>query len=259
MFLEERQLKVCEFLKTNGPATVQALSKKFDISLPTVRRDLNRLEKQNLITRTHGGAMIKTDVNNIFIDTSLPGRVRKFIKEKEEIAKYVVSNLIKPGDTIILDTGTTTFKIASLLRQYDIKGIKVITNSVRNALELSTCQGITHILVGGKLKPDVMAMVGPSAIKSLDGFHVDKAFIGISGLHWENGLTDVDPEEAQVKREFLKISKEKIVVADRSKFGETLFVKVCPISEINIIVTNSGLDSKLKEKFEKTGIDFIFV
>lgn len=126
-------------------------------------------------------------------------------------------------------------------------------------MELSTCQGITHILVGGKLKRDVMVRVGPSAIKSLDGFHVDKAFIGISGLHWEDGLTDVDPEEAQVKREFLKISKERIVVADRSKFGETLFVNVCPISEIDIIVTDSGLDSKVKKKFEKTGIDFIFV
>jgi len=256
MFLEERQLQISEFLKNKNAVTIHQLVKKFNISLPTIRRDLSRLEQQGIITRTHGGAIIKGD---FFIETTFQKRIQKFINEKRKIAQYVVSKLIQQGDTIILDTGTTTFLVASLIRQQHLSGIKIITNSIKNATELAFCQGITHILVGGKVQPETLSLVGPEAIKSLNGFHVDKAFIGIAGLHWENGLTDIDSEEVFVKKEFLKIAKQKIILTDHSKVGKTFFVNICSLSEIDIVVMDSDLDKKLKNKLDKTNVNFIYV
>jgi len=254
--LELRQMEIVDFIKNKGMASIHQLGKEFHISLPTIRRDLAKLEKQGTIKRVHGGAMAKGDV---FSDTSLRQRVQKNIKEKEKIAAYVVSKLIQPGDTIILDAGTTTYLIASLIRKQKLSGLTIITNSIANATELALCPGITHLLTAGKIHSETMSLLGPETIKSLDGFHVDKAFIGTAGIHWENGLTDINVEGCTVKREFLKRADKKIILADHSKIGKIYFANICSLDEVDMVVTDSGIGNELKNKMDKIKTNFIYI
>ncbi|MFH0807236.1 MAG: DeoR/GlpR transcriptional regulator, partial [Elusimicrobiota bacterium] len=160
-------------------------------------------------------------------------------------------------DVIILDTGTTNYWIASLLKNR--KNITVITNSLKAAVELSSNKDIRHILIGGYILPETFSIYGPSAVEDIKKFNADKVFLGTTGIHWEKGLTEIYGEEASMKKIFLEISREKIVVTDHSKLGIVSFAHVAPLSKIDMVISDSGVDAKIKRKFENTGPKFVYL
>lgn len=175
------------------------------------------------------------------------------LNEKTHIAQIAVGQ-IKDNDTIFLDSGTTTLKIAERLKA---KNITVLTNSLPIALELSKKEDINLILTGGQVRWKTHALVGPLTEDFIKNFRVDKAFIGTNGISIEKGLSTPNVVEAYTKRAMIEIAKEVIVVADHTKFDRDFFVTIAPVSKIDFIITDVKVEKLIIDKFYEAGIGVI--
>jgi len=250
MFPEERKSKILDSLNKYGKVKVCDLSQRYEVSEVTIRRDLQELEEDELIKRVHGGAILN---DNTKFEPTFSEKVDKFYDEKESVGKFAAS-LIVNGDTIALDAGTTTLSIAKNILA---KNITVLTNSLDIAYELAKKRDVEVIVTGGTLRWETRAMVGPVADNTLKNFKVDKAFIGTNGLCIINGLTTPNINEANTKREMIKIAKQTIVVCDHTKFGIVSFSKIVDLDSVDIIITDNQLENELLEKFEEKGVKII--
>lgn len=245
MFAEERKTAIAEYIHKNKKSTVSELCKIFNVSPATIRNDLNELEQAGLLKRTHGGA-----IPNIKANYELNSSQKKVehMKEKEAIAKKALA-YVEDGDTIAIDTGTTTLCFARLL--VSKKNLTIVTNDIEIAgfLEENTDFGI--VLAGGRLRTGFHCCVGPIALKCLEGLRVDKAFVASNSVSVKNGLTTPSIELAQLKTIFTEFADEVILLSDSSKFGRASFVKFADISSIHTIITDSGLPEAQIEELEQ--------
>jgi DeoR family fructose operon transcriptional repressor len=247
MFAEERQMEISLILEKTGSVKVNELSDHFKVSEATVRRDLQEMESKKLLKRTHGGA-VKSQITN-FEPTFMEKREEKN-KEKLLIANHA-AKLIKNGDTIILDSGTTTLEIA---RNITAENITVITNSIDIAVELSDKSNIELILTGGSLRINTRAMVGHICEEMLKNFRVDKAFIGANGISLTEGITTPNLVEAQSKKAMINSASKPIIVADSSKFENVCFSVICPISEVYSIITSGDISKEIIDAYSYQGV-----
>lgn len=250
MFSEERLAKIVEILKDKSSIKVNELAEFFEVSESTIRRDLRLMEENGLLSRTHGGAVSIS--NKGFEPTYFQKRDEKQ-DEKSRIGKLAAS-IIKNGDTIVLDSGTTTMKIAENITARDIT---VVTNSIDIASLLSEKESVELIVTGGKVRPITRAMVGHVTEQMLRNFRVDKAFIGTNGISITEGITTPNYIEAQTKKAMADIAAEVYVVADSSKFENVCFSVVCPVNKITAIITSDETDSDIINDYEKSGIEMI--
>lgn len=248
MFAEERKSKILEIIKSDNSVRVSELSKLFNVSEATIRRDLIELEQAGCIVRTHGGAVSRNSTN---FEPSFKEKQDKFLKGKEQIAKKAAS-LIEDGDTVTIDSGTTTQFIS---RYITAKGVTVVTNSVNLADELSDREDIEVIVTGGILRSKTKAMVGPLAEEILKQLKVDKLFLGANGVSIKSGVTTPNIVEASTKRAMIEGAKEVYLVVDSSKFDEVNFSLICNVSRIDYIITDKL--PKDYEKYEHLGVKFI--
>ncbi|QAV33194.1 transcriptional regulator, DeoR family [Fervidobacterium changbaicum] len=249
MFAEERKSKIARIIKEGKSVRVNELAKLFGVSESTIRRDLNELESLGIIKRTHGGAI------NSFAATfelSFAEKQDRFAKEKEYIGK-LAARYIEDGDTIILDSGTTTQYIA---RSITAKNVTVITNSVTIAYELSNREDIEVIMTGGVIRSKTKALIGDIAQNTLKQFRCNKAFIAANGISLEFGVTTPTYLEAAVKRTMIENAKKVFLVADSSKFGQVSFALICPIERLDYIVTDK-MDESQKKEFRALGVEVI--
>lgn len=248
MFAEERQSKIAELLKSQSSIKVNELANIFEVSESTIRRDLQDMEQRGLLTRTHGGAVgaEKTSFEPTFHEKSDEKH-----EEKLKIAKVAI-NMIEDGETIILDSGTTTLEIA---RNLGNKKLIVITNSIDIAAELSTKENIELIVTGGTLRLTTRAMVGHITEMSLKNFRVDKAFIGANGISIEEGITTPNFVEAQTKKAMMNVANKVYIVADSRKFNQVNFSVICPIRAVTGIITSSDLDNNIVKSYEDVGVE----
>ncbi len=219
------------------------------MSESTVRRDLRDLEVQELLRRTHGGA-----VAVIHNDNSEPSFVEKedrFQQQKLDIARAALS-LIREGDTIMLDSGTTTYYLAKLIRNF--QRLTVVTNSVMVAQELANEKNIELLLTGGTLRPETLAMVGPFAERAIASVHVDKLFLATNGFDLKAGLTTPNLIEAATKQRMINSAKQVILLADHSKFEWVSFSKFGDHKDITTLITDSSITPEAVQAFEEAGI-----
>lgn len=250
MFCEERQLKISNLLKEKSSIKVSELSNIFNVSESTIRRDLQEMEERGLLSRTHGGAI---GIEKTNFELSFKEKEVKKYEEKFNIGK-IAARMIEDGDTIILDSGTTTLQLAKCIKA---KNITVITNSIDIASELSQRKDIELIVTGGTLRLSTRAMVGPITEGTLKNFRVDKTFIGANGISIEEGITTPNIMEAHTKKEMMKVANKVILVADSSKFNQVSFAVICPIRAANTIVTSSDLNEAIIKEFEENGVEII--
>lgn len=250
MFALERQNKIEGVLKQKSSIKVNELAAMFDVSESTIRRDLHEMEDRGLIRRTHGGAMDSTSTS---FEPSFKDKQDERHDDKALIGEAAAA-MVEDGDTIILDTGTTTMEIAKRLTA---KNLTVITNSIDIAMELSHKESIEIILTGGSLRCTTRAMVGSITEKVISNFRVDKAFIGTNGISIKDGVTTPNFTEAQIKRAMINIAKKVIIVADSSKFNKVCFSLISPISCVSSIVTAGALDNELIKEYKDHEIDVI--
>lgn len=250
MFSEERQIKIIELLREKSSIKVNELSNIFNVSESTIRRDLQEMEEKGLLNRTHGGAV---SIEKTIFEPSFKEKEDKRHIEKLYIGK-IAAAMIEDGDTIILDSGTTTLQLAKYIKA---KNITVITNSIDIASELSNRSDIELIVTGGVFRITTRALVGPITEEVLKNFKVDKAFIGANGLSVEEGITTPNISEAHIKREMMKSASKVILVADSSKFNQVSFAVISPVTAIDLIITNSDLNENVVKEYKDIGIEII--
>ena len=245
MFPEERRAKIVNILDSKGRCRVIDLAFDLDVSEVTVRQDLDALEKQGMLRRTHGGAIL---VPKTSFERPFQIEETSFKEEKTCIGK-AAAELISEGDTVILDVGTT---VATIVNNLNNKNITVLTNALNIATMLENYPNITTILTGGTLRAKQHSLINPYAHFILEKIYADIAFIGVSGVEAEHGITNVNIEEAEMKSLFIEKSRRCVVLADSSKIGNVSLAKVGPIDKIDLLITDNLADSgeimKLKEK-----------
>ncbi|WP_181347587.1 DeoR/GlpR family DNA-binding transcription regulator [Thalassobacillus sp. CUG 92003] len=230
MYQEERLISIMDHLRQQGRITINQICSIFNVSRDTARRDLVRLEEDNVIIRTRGGAILPSSHNTI---KDYSHRLETGSEEKREIGKRAAS-LIRPGDTVILDASTT---VEFCTEQIDNMDGTYITNSINQADILSSNSEANIHLLGGLLHKEHKFLYGTSVIDKLSHYHVNKAFIGVVGIS-EHGLTLAHEEDGMVKRKIVQQSKQVIALADHSKIGITDLFQYATLDEIDLLITD---------------------
>lgn len=249
MLAIERRNKILAILQKESRVVVSDLAKIFHVTEETIRRDLDKLEKEGFAKKAYGGAIITESVN-----VDLPFTVRKTtnVSGKQKIAE-IIASMIEDGDHIMLDASSTAVYIAKQLRNK--KNLTLITNSIEILLELSDITGWKVLSTGGMVKEGSLSLVGYQAEKMIDSFHVDKAIISCKGLDIDKGMTDSNEMEAHVKKLMLDSANKRILAADSTKFDKISFTRIGNLSEINMIVTDSEPNEKWFKVADSLNID----
>ena len=249
----KRRVMILQRLGIEGQVDVNALSKELDVSEVTIRNDLTKLEEKKMLIRARGGA-IKLD--GVGKDFHLSDKNKQHLEEKKRIGKKAAS-LIEEGDTIILDSGTTTIEITKHISQ--IANLTVITNALNVASELAEQKNTNVIIPGGFLKKNSLSLVGSSAEESFRNYFCDKLFLAVDGFSTTHGISTPNVDEAHLNRIMIENSKKVIVVADSSKFLKRSLALIAPVSKIDIVITDSGILPEDQKKLENQGIQLFIV
>lgn len=246
----QRRSFILEKLDENGQVSVQELSEALGVSEVTIRNDLDKLEKGSLLIRAHGGAFKS---NNILFNVNEKKKIN--LDQKRKIGKKALS-LISENDSIILDSGTTTFEISNNLK--DFRSLTVISNALDIVNNLSSCDNVEVFMPGGYLKEFSMSLVGPMAERNFKQLHCNKLFLGVDGIKLGHGVFTHYMEEAHLNQLMIDIADEVIVVADSSKFSRSGFAFICGFDQIDKIVTDSGVSEDVLSQLRKNNIE-IFI
>jgi DeoR family transcriptional regulator of aga operon len=248
----ERRTSILEKLEAEGQVNVTDLSKQFKVSEVTIRNDFLQLEKKNLLIRARGGAIKK----RVGVDFELSRKQKINLDLKKKIGKKA-AKLVKDGDTIIVDSGTTTEEMVKNLAP-DIN-LTVITNALNIANNLVYNDNVQVVMPGGFLRKDALTMIGSPAEKTIRDYLCDKLFLGVDGLDFDFGISTPNIEEAHLNKIMIEISRKVIVLTDSSKIRKRSLAVICPLSKIDIIVTDEGLNADYRSKMEQLGIEIITV
>jgi DeoR family transcriptional regulator of aga operon len=248
-----RRLAILAHLEEEGEVRVTELSESLGVSPVTIRNDLRQLERKNMLLRARGGAM-KFTAPYVGYDYSLSDKQKKNLLEKKKIAKSA-AGLIEEGNTIILDSGSTTFELAKNLERFET--LTVITNAVNVANYLSGMKNINVIVPGGILRQNSLSLVGIMAERGFRNYFCDKLFLGVDAFDINHGLSTPNGDEAQMNLVMIGVSRKIIVVADSTKFQKRAFAFIAGINKINTVVTDGGISGEDKSKLENMGIEVI--
>lgn len=246
-----RREKILELLKEDGSAKVVDLARIFKVTEVTIRQDLEKLEREDLIVKEHGGAYLK----------NVEDQVRNFqlihqenMEEKARIAKKCL-DFIESGDTIILDSGSTATEIAKQLK--GLKHLTVITNALNIALMLGVEQGIEVIVTGGEFKPPTLSLTGQKAADFFKGLNVQKLFLATAGISLKAGLTYPSISDLVVKKAMIDAADITYLVADSTKMGRSALASLGALSLIDYIITDPGIEDRHRTVFKEHEIELI--
>jgi DeoR family glycerol-3-phosphate regulon repressor len=248
-----RRKQLISLLEKRGYISATEVAAELNVSDMTIRRDLAYLAAQGLLLRDHGGATL-SEKKHPAEEPSFFTRQRLQHDSKERIAKAAMQ-LIHPGETIGLDTGTTTYTLAELL--LPIQGLQIFTSSLRIASCLAAGPSATHMLAG-RMRPDELSVCGPSTSAQLRSLWLDKLFTGIAGLH-ETGLYEYTLEESEVKQTFITQSQQVILLCDSSKFDQRCLAHVALLDSIHILITDAEPPSHLLQALLSAGVEIMIV
>ncbi|NOV01601.1 DeoR/GlpR family DNA-binding transcription regulator [Paenibacillus planticolens] len=248
---EDRRMKILNHLEMEGKVQVLHLSELLSVSTETVRRDLDRLEKEGKLRKVYGGAV---KMRMELVEPPFLRRTQMMKSEKAAIGKAAAS-IVQDGETIMLDNSTTTLEILPYLK--DHTNVTLITHSVpvlNLAMELFSGR---IIFIGGEVNVEYKAATGVLTDQMLDQFKVNKAFISVGGISLVDGITDFHLAEAVISRKMMQRAEESILVADHSKFGMSTFARVAKLDEISMLITDSGCPKEWIDTLEGLGIEVL--
>lgn len=246
----DRRNQIIDLISQKKTVTNAELMECFQISIETVRRDLEYLEQRGYLRRVYGGAVANGTMGS---EPEYVSRAQLQFREKDAIAAAAAS-LICPGETVYLGVGTTVQSMVQYIKKFE--EITVFTNAVRTAVELSEAPGCSVILPGGQLRAKELTLSGFPSEENFAHFNVDKAFIGIGGIT-EAGVTDFHIGEARLHSQLIRNAKQSIILADSSKLGARAMNNVCPLRDIDILVTDSNAPKQMVKAFEQAGVRVI--
>ena len=251
MLAIQRREKIVELLKEDGSAKVIDLARIFKVTEVTVRQDLEKLEKDGVLIREHGGAFLKNIKDQV---SSISVANHDNLDKKELIAAKCL-DFIENGDTIILDSGSTTTEIAKKLKGN--RHCTIITNALNIALMLGAEPGFDVIMTGGEFKPPTLSLTGQKAADFFKGINVQKLFLATAGLNLKSGLTYPSISDIVVKKAMIDAAETTYLVADSTKFGKTAFASLGALSLIDYVITDAAIEEKHKNIFQENEIELI--
>jgi DeoR/GlpR family transcriptional regulator of sugar metabolism len=246
--LHNRRNKIVQMINNERMVKVSDLIKIFNVSIETIRRDLQYLEEKGYLSRVYGGAVAKSMYG---LEPDYSSREIKQYAEKITIGQKALQ-LVEDGETIEIDIGTTTLEFAKALKGK--RKITVITNAIQIAMALIDDENIRIIMLGGDLRKGELSTSGFLSETNMDFFNVDKVFFGAGGITIDGGVTDYHIEESNLRRRILRKTNQVIVLADHSKFGITAMNKVCDLEKIDVLVTDIETDKAMLSKIKNFGI-----
>jgi DeoR family transcriptional regulator of aga operon len=250
---EERRREILGMLHRDGRVLVKDLARHFRISQITIRKDLEFLDGQGVIQRTHGGALPVQA--GALLDPSLRDKEKLHRKEKTLIAQ-AAARLVEEGQSVLLDSGTTTTAIARALK--DMAQLTVITNAINIAAELAGTH-IEVILTGGMLRKNSFSLVGPLAERTLRQLSADILFLGVDGFDTKSGLFTPNLLESEVNRAMGEIARRKIAVCDSSKFGRRSLCNIMPVTAVDEVITDKQIPKSDLNALKEAGVRVMLV
>ncbi len=253
MLAVERKARIIEYVRKQRVATIAELAQIFSVHEATIRRDLSEIEQDGVLKRTHGGVTIEEWANS---EASFNDRYNERLDQKMRIGRKA-AELVKDGEHIILDSGTTTLHLAKNLVHRS--NLSVVTNDMNVAAELRDSPGIKVILTGGDLYPSSYMLNGMFTDLVLESLHVHKVFLGIPVLHPQHGLMHPEAKLAQTKIGMIRAAQQTILLADSSKIGKVSLHSVAPNSAVHTLITDKGVSENDIKQFREHDIDVITV
>jgi len=248
-----RTERILRELRQAGAISVEQLCALLDVSVATVRRDLQELEERGLLRRTHGGAV---SIEPLFYepfrhDSSFQEQIGRHAEEKRRIA-LAAADMVQDGETIALTAGTTTTEVVRSI--HNRRGVTVVTSTINVAMELTKRKDLDVFVTGGFLRGDWFSLVGPTAEQALSQVMITTAFIGADGIDAKWGASCFSPDEAHLNSVMVQQSRRRVAVVDHSKFGVVTAWRICQTSDLNVLVTDTGATAGTVEPFESAGV-----
>lgn len=246
----ERRRIICGLVGERGKVTVEDLADRFGVSTVSIRSDLKALDQEGTILRIRGGAVARRE------DEDLPLSVKQNLRHAEKVRiAAVAASLIRDGETLILDSGTTTAEIAKQIRSLKLTSINVITNALNVASILAGCSHVTLIMLGGVLRPNSFSLSGPQAEQALEKLYADRLFLGGDSLDPELGLMTPYMLEAQLNAKMIEISRQVVVVADSSKLMRRNLSVIAKADRIHMLITDTEAQVEAVEALRERGVE----
>ncbi len=255
LFAQERRHRIKEMLLAEGRVRVADLVSIFDVSDETIRRDLDQLEDEGVVRRSHGGAVLIENVQSaIAAIPPVHQRTLEFSAEKDAIGRAAAA-LVSDGQTVILDAGSTTWNVARHLQ--GCHDVTIITNSLDVAQECGKNRSLSVNVIGGRLIPRSMCLVGPQAEMDLRRYHADLSILGATGISVDKGFACTDIFEAETKRAMTQSADRVAVVADHSKFRKRGLVSFARPGDVDLLITSKLTEPTVVAEFEQCGITVV--
>ncbi|MFD2114899.1 DeoR/GlpR family DNA-binding transcription regulator [Paenibacillus yanchengensis] len=249
MLQEERYKKILEILKLNDSVKVTELVQVLNVSIDTVRRDLENMESKRMLKRVHGGAILAEDHGDRNAFTYRDSKN----KEKKEQLATLACTYVTEGQAIALNAGTTNLEVAKkLVEQFE--RLTIITNGLRIIDILSSKPNFTIIVPGGLLDHEEFALYGKKCEEEIRGYNIDQAFISINAISIDKGLTDFRMHEIDVMLAMMNSARQVNIVADSSKFEKVSYMNVCPLSDVTRIISDSSLNEDVVKLYRNAGV-----
>jgi DeoR family transcriptional regulator of aga operon len=254
LVMEQRRRQIRELIEEQGRVTTEELSARFGTSLVTIRGDLNALAETGRIVRTHGGALAHRD------GEELPIGVKENLRQGEKMRiAAVAAAMIQDGETILLDSGSTTGEIAKQIRQLKLGGINVITNALNIAVTLANAPNVQLVMLGGVLRPNSYSLSGPQAELALANLQADILFLGVDSLDPDVGLMTPHVLEAQLNAQMIRCARRVIAVADSSKLLRRNLSVIAKVEQIHTLVTDDGANPEIVAALRQRGVEVVIV
>lgn len=251
----ERREQIIQRLRQQGSVQVNDLSAYYSVSTVTIRNDLAFLEKQGIAVRAYGGALVCEPLNQAY-EPSVEDKSTLNTSLKRSIAR-VAADLIKPGHRVILDSGTTTYEIARLMRQH--QEVIVMTNGMNVANALLEAKGVELLMTGGHLRRQSQSFYGEQADQSLQNYHFDILFLGVDAIDLERGVSTHNEDEARINRRMCEVAERIVVVTDSSKFNRSSLHKIIDTQRIHMVITDNDIAPESLEGLRRSGVQVVLV
>ena len=247
----ERKRYILNELQRNGSVVITDLAERIQVSSMTIRRDLNAMAEDGMVTLEHGGAVLN---NGSLFEFNMSFKSEINATEKQRIAAKCME-YINEGDSIFLDAGTTPNEVAVLLRGK--RNISVLTHSLMVANTTANMRNIKLIMCPGEFRENSMAFLGPLTDDFIQHFQIDTLFLSLEGIDLNDGLSVVDVQDGHTKKVLVEKAKRVICIADHSKFNKSFFYKIAPVADVDLVVTDTGLDAATQELFRQNNVPLV--
>ena len=249
----QRRLQISELVRQHGSVQVAELARRFGVSMQTVRKDLRYLSARGVMSRAYGGAIDSSALGGPAAEPHYEAKRTSHLEQKRRIGARAAA-LVEPGATIAIDSGTTAIQLAEALPNVELT---VVTNDFGVLGALVSKSNIEIVMLGGQLRRKNMAFYGGLTVEAIEALHVDALFLGVDGFDLERGITTHYEPEAQLNRKMVEAARKVVAITDSSKFGKICLHRIIPVSDLDMLVTDTDAPADIVQASEQLGVELL--